>query len=93
VRKTKLKSLYWPNPVKIYVDLYLKSNIEQTKRDFNSLSDVYAFKFNGSSKFYVYGSINLTIRIWAHLSNRNYNVYLQNAFNKHGLNNFTLAII
>ena len=75
------------------MDLYLKSNIEQTKRDFNSLSDVYAFKFNGSSKFYVYGSINLTIRIWAHLSNRNYNVYLQNAFNKHGLNNFTLAII
>lgn len=42
---------------------------------------------------YIGISNNLAIRTCAHLSNRNSNVYLQNALNKQGLNNFTLVIL
>lgn len=38
-------------------------------------------------------SIKLAIRTCAHISNQNSNVYLENAFNKHGLNNLTLVIL
>ena len=44
------------------------------------------------AKLYMGSSIKLAIRTCAHISNKNSNVYLENAF-KHGLNNLTLVIL
>jgi group I intron endonuclease len=82
-----------PIPSRTYTNLHEESTVELLKKDLNSLSGIYAFKYNNSSKIYVGSSINLSIRTVEHLKNRNSNIYLQNAFKKHGLKNFTLIIL
>jgi group I intron endonuclease len=82
-----------PIPLRTYTNLHEESTVELLKKDLNSLSGIYAFKYNNSSKIYVGSSINLSIRTVEHLKNRNSNIYLQNAFKKHGLKNFTLIIL
>jgi len=55
---------------------------------------VYAFlNLMTVAKLYMGSSIKLAIRTCAHISNQNSNVYLENVFNKHGLNNLTLVIL
>ena len=71
-----------------YNNLHEESTVELLKKDLNSLSDIYAFKYNDTSKISVGSSINLSIRTVEHLGkNRNSNIYLQNALKKHGLKN------
>lgn len=83
-----------PHPLRTYTNLHKKkSTVELLNKDLNSLSGIYAFKYNDNSKIYVGSSINLSIKTIEHLNNRSSNIYLQNAFKKHGLNNFTLIIL
>lgn len=82
-----------PNPLKTYTNLHEQSTVELLKKDLKFLSGIYAFKYNKNDKIYVGSSINLAIRTIDHLKNRNSNIYLQNAFKKHGLDNFTLIIL
>lgn len=91
--KLKVKLSVYPNPFKTYTNIHEKSTIELLKNDLKSLSGTYGFKYNNSTKIYVGSSINLYIRTITHIKNRNSNIYLQNAFKKHGLNNFTLIIL
>ena len=81
-----------PTPLRNCTNLHEESTVELLNKDLNSLSGIYAFKYNNTSKIYVGSSINLSIRTVEHLGkkNRNSNIYLQNALKKHGLNNFTL---
>lgn len=68
-------------------NLHEKQRIELLEKNLNSLSGIYAFKYNDSSKKYVGSSINLSVRTIEHINYRNFHVYLQNAFKKKGLNN------
>lgn len=63
------------------------------KKDLNSLSGVYAFIHNDTKKLYIGSSVNLAIRTIDHLKNRNSNIHLQRAFDKYGLNNFSLYVL
>ena len=76
-----------PTTLRTYTNFHEESTVELLNKDLNSLSGIYAFKYNNSSKIYVGSSINLSIRTVEHLKNRNSNIYLQNAFKKHGLKN------
>jgi hypothetical protein len=91
--KLEVKRPVGPNPLRTYTNLHENSTVELLKKDLNSLSGIYAFKYNASRKIYVGSSINLSIRTVEHLNYRNSNIYLQNAFKKHGLNYFTLIIL
>ena len=69
-----------PTTLRTYTNLHEESTVELLNKDLNSLSGIYAFKYNNSSKIYVGSSINLSIRTVEHLGkNRNSNIYLQNA--------------
>jgi len=53
-----------------YNNLHEESTVELLKKDLNSLSDIYAFKYNDTSKISVGSSINLSIRTVEHLGKK-----------------------
>jgi group I intron endonuclease len=42
---------------------------------------------------YIGSSVNLWKRFYQHINNKNSNLYLQRAFNKYGLENFTFSVL
>jgi group I intron endonuclease len=83
-------------PIKIeksYNNLHLISTKNQIKSELKKLMGVYAFQHNESKNMYIGSSAIIHIRIYNHFINSNSNIYLQRAFQKYGLNNFTLHIL
>lgn len=76
-----------------YNDLHLSSIQEQIKNELKDLMGVYAFQHNASESMYIGSSASLHLRINNHFKNYSSNVHLQRAFNKYGLDNFTLHIL
>jgi hypothetical protein len=60
----------YPTPLRNYTNLHEESTVELLKKDLNSLSGIYAFKYNNTSKIYVGSSINLSIRTVEHLEKK-----------------------
>ena len=60
----------YPTPLRNYTNLHEESTVELLKKDLNSLSGIYAFKYNDTSKIYVDSSINLSIRTVEHLEKK-----------------------
>ncbi len=81
------------SPHSIYPNLKKESILNKLKKDLNSLCGVYAFIHNDTKKLYIGSSVNLAIRTIDHLKNRNSNILLQRAFDKYGLNNFSLYVL
>lgn len=77
----------------IYYNLKEKSTLNLLKKHLNLLSGIYAFIHNYTQKLYIGSSINLAIRTIDHLKNRNSNIHLQRAFDKDGINNFSLYVL
>lgn len=77
----------------VYQDLSSTETIATIKSNLKEVSGIYAIIHNESGKIYVGSSINLAKRCLDHIKNFNSNVYLQNAINKHGLNQFSIYVL
>ena len=60
----------YTTPLRNYKNLHEESTVELLKKDLNSLSGIYAFKYNNTSKIYVGSSINLSIRTVKHVGKK-----------------------
>lgn len=92
--RTSIDVLSFPiNVTKSYNDLHLSSIQEQIKNELKDLMGIYAFQHNDSGSMYIGSSAFLHLRINNHFKNYSSNLRLQRAFNKYGLDNFTLHIL
>jgi group I intron endonuclease len=82
------------SPLKTYTNLHDPEVLQQIRDELRGKPVIYVFHLNNSKNAYVGQTIQPEVRFYNHLSlGRDSNLYLQNSFKKHGLENFTLYIV
>jgi len=76
-----------------FTDLHLAKNRKAAKKVLSGLAGVYAIICNVTGAIYIGSSRDIGIRMVQHLVTNNTNDYLQNAFKKYRLENFTFAVV